>query len=72
MVKRDPHPDDKRAPMKGGKLLALPVVDTLRGTPLNTLLARALPYEEAFYYFQRMFRPSPPDVPCGCSRESSN
>jgi hypothetical protein len=51
-----------RQTRQGGKLLALPWADTLPGTPFLGLLRKLLPYKEAFYYFQRMMRPSPPDI----------
>jgi len=59
-------PDDRsrgRRPRQGGKLMAVPWADTLPGTPFLGLLRKLLPYKEAFYYFQRMMRPSPPDIP---------
>ena len=59
-------PDDRargRQPQPGGKLLAIPWADTLPGSPFLGLLRKLLPHKEAFYYFQRMMRPSPPDIP---------
>lgn len=46
-----------------GRLVALPVAETVPNSAFSKLARQLLPNKESFYYFQRMMLASPPDLP---------
>jgi hypothetical protein len=65
IFKVDPDlPRDAKQPRPQGKLIAIPLGDTVPGSDLSKAMPQWMgPNQESYWYFQRFMLASPPDIP---------